>query len=157
MWSQCKLAAKESGLECACVNNDDFTALVSGGSRLCWVSLCTVWPSHSKWLSRAKIYIKFSVKPEHSSMETIQMIQEAATMDNWWLAASSRQCAHSCITARADFLGETSNHPGHSAPYSPDLVPCNFWLFPKLKSPLKRKRFQTTDEIKENDRAADGD
>ena len=27
--------------------------------------------------------------------------------------------------------------------YSPDLVPCNFWFFPKLKSPLKGKRFQT--------------
>ena len=23
--------------------------------------------------------------------------------------------------------------------YSPDLAPCDFWLFPKLKSPLKRK------------------
>ena len=34
--------------------------------------------------------------------------------------------------------------------YSPDLVPCNFWLFPKLKSPLKGKRFQTVDEIREN-------
>ena len=27
--------------------------------------------------------------------------------------------------------------------YSPDLVPCDFWLFPKLKSPLEGKRFQT--------------
>ena len=35
-------------------------------------------------------------------------------------------------------------------PYSPDLVPCNFWLFPKLKSPLKGKRFQTISEIQEN-------
>ena len=35
-------------------------------------------------------------------------------------------------------------------PYSPDLVPCDFWLFPKLKSPLKKKRFQTIDEIQEN-------
>ena len=34
--------------------------------------------------------------------------------------------------------------------YSPDLVPCDFWLFPKLKSPLKWKRFQTIDEIQEN-------
>ena len=25
--------------------------------------------------------------------------------------------------------------------YSPDLVPCNFWVFPKLKSPLKVRRF----------------
>ena len=31
--------------------------------------------------------------------------------------------------------------------YSPDLVPCVFWLFQKLKSPLKWKRFQTVDEI----------
>ena len=37
-----------------------------------------------------------------------------------------------------------------STPYSPHLVPCDFWLFPKLKSPLKGKRFQTIDEIQEN-------
>ena len=35
-------------------------------------------------------------------------------------------------------------------PYNPDLAPCDFWLFPKLKSPLKGKRFQTTNEIQEN-------
>ena len=34
--------------------------------------------------------------------------------------------------------------------YSPDLVPCYFWSFPKLKSALKGKRFQTVDEIQEN-------
>ena len=32
----------------------------------------------------------------------------------------------------------------------PDLVPWNFWLFPKLKSTLKGKRFQTVNEIQEN-------
>jgi len=32
-------------------------------------------------------------------------------------------------------------YPGLSAPYSKDLSPCDFWLFPKLKSPLKRRRF----------------
>ena len=35
-------------------------------------------------------------------------------------------------------------------PYDPDLAPYNFWIFPKLKSPLKGKRFQTIDEIQEN-------
>ena len=35
-------------------------------------------------------------------------------------------------------------------PYSPDLVPCDFWLLPKLKSPFKGKIFQTIDEIQEN-------
>jgi hypothetical protein len=26
-------------------------------------------------------------------------------------------------------------------PYSPDLPPCDLWIFPKLKSPLKERRF----------------
>ena len=35
-------------------------------------------------------------------------------------------------------------------PYSSDLAPWDFRLFPKLKSPLQGKRFQTVDEIQEN-------
>ena len=34
--------------------------------------------------------------------------------------------------------------------YSPDQVPWDFWIFPKLKLPLKRKRFQTVDEFQES-------
>ena len=49
-----------------------------------------------------------------------------------------------------EFFGDTSNRPGDSDPYNPDLVPCDFWLFPKLKSPLKGKKFDTIDEIQEN-------
>jgi hypothetical protein len=30
------------------------------------------------------------------------------------------------------------------------LAPCDFWLFSKLKMPLKGGRFQTANEIKEN-------
>ena len=85
----------ESGLECAWVNHDDFTVLVSGGSRCHWVGMCTVWPSHSKWLEQVEqwICIKVSVKLEHSSAETLQMIQKATAMGNWWLATLSRQRA----------------------------------------------------------------
>ena len=85
------------------------------------------------------ICIQFCIKLEHSSVETIQVIQKATAMGNWWLAASSWQCACSGIMSPAEFFGEISNHPGDSAP----LQPCGFWLFPKLKSPLKGKRFQT--------------
>ena len=34
--------------------------------------------------------------------------------------------------------------------YSQDLAPCNLWLFPKLKSPLKGKGLQNVEEIQEN-------
>ena len=48
------LAAK-SGLEFACMNSDDFTILVSGGSRHHWESMCTVCGCHNQndWVSRA--------------------------------------------------------------------------------------------------------
>jgi hypothetical protein len=32
-------------------------------------------------------------------------------------------------------------------PSSPDLAPNDFWLFPKIKSALKRQRFQDTEDI----------
>ena len=96
------------------------------------------------------MYIIFCIKLERSSVETIRMIQKATAMGNWTLAASSGQHTHLCIASRAEFFGETSGHPGDTGPYSPDLAPCNFWLFPKLKLPLKGKRFQTVDDIQEN-------
>jgi hypothetical protein len=42
------------------------------------------------------------------------------------------------------------HQPGQATLYIPDLVPCDIWLFPKLKSPLKGRRFQTVEEIKGN-------
>jgi hypothetical protein len=36
------------------------------------------------------------------------------------------------------------------APSSPDLAPTYFFLFPKLKTTLKGRRFQTIEEIQEN-------
>ena len=51
---QCNVAAKESGLECTCVNSDDFTVLVTGGHRHHWVSMymcgCHI---QNDWVSRA--------------------------------------------------------------------------------------------------------
>jgi hypothetical protein len=32
-------------------------------------------------------------------------------------------------------------------PYSPDLAPCDFFLFPKMKLKLKGRRFGTIEEI----------
>ena len=71
-------------------------------------------------------------------------------MGNWRLAASSQQCVPLCIMSCAEFLAKYQITHMTQLPYSPALVLCNFWLFPKLKSPLKGKRFQTIDEIQEN-------
>ena len=97
------------------------------------------------------ICIKFCIKLEHSSTETIWMIQKATAMGSWWLAASSQQYAHSCIMSCAEFSWKNIKSPRWlSSHHSPDLLPCNFWLLPKLKSPLKGNRRQTINEIQEN-------
>jgi hypothetical protein len=33
-------------------------------------------------------------------------------------------------------------------PYSPDLVPCDFFLFPRIKKVLKRECFEDVEEVK---------
>ena len=57
-----------------------------------------------------------------------------------------------------EFFGETSNHLGDSAPYSPDLVPCDFWFFPKTIITFEREEIPDCrwDSGKYNG-AADGD
>ena len=114
-----------------------------------WMSMCTVWLSHSKYWAQW-ICIIFCINLEHFSMETIWMIQKATALGTWWLAASLWQCACSCITFMQSFLVQRQIIQVTQLPYSPDLVPCDFWLFQKLKSPLKGKRFQTINEIQEN-------
>jgi hypothetical protein len=36
------------------------------------------------------------------------------------------------------------------APYSPDMGPCDFWLFPRPKTQLKGTRFESRDDIIRN-------
>ena len=103
----------------------------------------------TEWVEQ-QISIKFCVKLEYSFMETIQMIQKATAMGNWWLAASSQQCTCSCITFHTEIFGETSNHPGDSVPLQPRFGALWLLAFPETKSPLKGKRFQTIHEIQEN-------
>ena len=40
---------------------------------------------------------------------------------------------------------KTVPHP----PYSSDLAPCDFWLFPKLKENLRSNRYSTIEDMKE--------
>ena len=103
----------------------------------------------TEWVKQ-QICIRFPIKLEHSSMETIQMIQKPAAMSNWWLATSSRQCACTHITSCAEFFWETSNRPGDSASLQPRFDALQLLAFPKTKITFEGKRFQTIDEIQEN-------
>ena len=67
------------------MNNDNFTVLVSEGSRppLSEQVYCVAVTFKMTEQVEQQICIKFCIKLEHSSTETIQMIQKAAAMGNW--------------------------------------------------------------------------
>ena len=98
------------------------------------------------------------LKLEHSSVETIQMIQKVAAMGNWWLASSSWQHAHSYIMSPAEFVCEISNHLGDSAPLQPRFGTLQLLAFPKTTITFEREEISDCrwDSGKYN-RAADGD
>ncbi|KAG5309479.1 MOS1T transposase, partial [Acromyrmex insinuator] len=56
--------------------------------------------------------------------------------------------SHTSLVVR-DHFAKNSTHIILQPPYSPDLAPCDFWLFSKLKRPLRGHRFETIEEIKE--------
>ena len=80
-------------------------------------------------------------------------------MGNWWLAASSPQHPHSCITSHAEvFFDETSNHPGDSVPLQPRFG--TLWLLACPKTKITFERGEISDhgwDSEKYDGTADGD
>ncbi|UYV77797.1 hypothetical protein LAZ67_15002329 [Cordylochernes scorpioides] len=64
-----------------------------------------------------------------------------------WLLHHDNAPAHTSLLVR-DFLAKNNALMMPQPPYSPDLAPCDFFLFPKLKRPMKGRRYATLDEIK---------
>ncbi|KAJ4444141.1 hypothetical protein ANN_05930 [Periplaneta americana] len=76
--------------------------------------------------------------------------QKTRHVDGEQLALASRQRPCTFIPLIHTFLAKHEITTVHQPPYSPDLAPCDFWLFPKLKTPLKGSRFESREEIMRN-------
>jgi len=63
--------------------------------------------------------------------------------DNWMLHHDNAPC-HTAISAN-EFLAKNGISVVPHPPYSPDLSPCDFFLFPKFKFHLKVRHFGTAD------------
>lgn len=60
--------------------------------------------------------------------------------NNTWVLHHDNAPSHTALVLREHFpKNSTSIVP--QPPYSPDLAPCGFWLFSKLKRPLRGHRF----------------
>ena len=65
-----------------------------------------------------------------------------------WILHHHNSPAHDALRIR-EFLNKNSITKMDHTPYSFDLSPCEFWLFPKLKNALKEQRFADLSDIRE--------
>ena len=73
--------------------------------------------------------------------------------DNSWFLHHDNAPSHNALVL-CDHFAKNSTHIVPKPPYSPDLAPCDFWLFPKLKRPLRGHRFDTIEEIQAESKKA---
>jgi hypothetical protein len=64
-----------------------------------------------------------------------------------WLDSPPGQRSSAQCTVRSTVSGKKQAPVLHHAPYSPDLAPCDLFLFPKLKHSLKGTHFQSIENI----------
>ena len=73
-----------------------------------------------------------------------------------WLLHQDNAPAHTALRVR-QFLMKNGMTTALHPPHSPDLSPCDFYLFPRMKRGLKEKRFQYVEDVREkNDRGTEG-
>ena len=72
--------------------------------------------------------------------------------NNKWLLHHNNALAHAALLTRRVLTDNNMIVMPHP-PYSPDLAPSDFFLFPKLKMKLKGRRFQTLEEIQAESQA----
>ena len=63
------------------------------------------------------------------------------------MAPAPGQCTHTQV--HHGWVTEKGIKTVPHPPCSPDLGPCDFWMFPTLKEKLRDRRFDDVEEIKE--------
>ena len=89
-------------------------------------------------------------------MEVLRRLRESVRRKDW---KNGGMATGSCTTTMrphtlhilcSSFLAKHGTAQLQQPPYSPDLAPCDFFLFPRLKKVLKGHQFEATEDIKRN-------
>jgi transposase len=81
--------------------------------------------------------------------EAVRKERPDAWRENRWMLQHNHTSLHSSFLV-LDFLAKHATTVLPQPPYSPDLAPADFFLFPKLKSMLKCRCFESIEAIKTN-------
>jgi hypothetical protein len=81
--------------------------------------------------------------------EAVRKKRPDAWQENRWMLQYDNVPSHSLFLVR-DFLAKHATNVLPQPPYSPDPTPADFFLFPKFKSTLKGRCFESTEAIKTN-------
>lgn len=73
--------------------------------------------------------------------------------DNSWILHHDNAPAHRSLLV-TEFLAKHATVILPQPPYSPDLSPADYFLFARLKKPLKGRRFESIEDIKQNSQMA---
>ena len=84
--------------------------------------------------------------------EAVRKKRPDAWRENRWMLQHDNAPSHSSFLL-GDFLAKHATTVLPQPPYSPDLAPADFFLFPTLKSTLKGRRFESTETMKTNSKA----
>nr|CAH7750035.1 unnamed protein product [Callosobruchus chinensis] len=75
-------------------------------------------------------------------------VQRILSEDLYMRIVHDNAPAHTALSVK-QFLTKNGMTPIVHPPYSPDLAPCDFFLFPRLKKDMKGKRFASVEEVKQ--------
>jgi hypothetical protein len=92
---------------------------------------------------------------QHHYLQVLKRLREQVRrklLERWWnqnwLLHHDNAPAHTALSVQR-FLATKNMAVVPRPPNSPDLAPCDFFLYPKMKSKLKGRRFQDVTEIQE--------
>lgn len=85
--------------------------------------------------------------------EAVRLKRKDLWRSNSWILHHDNAPAHNALVIR-EFLQKNNTNTIQQASNSPDMAVCDFFLFSRLKKPLRGKRFDSTEEIKQKSKDA---
>ena len=102
---------------------------------------------HEFFLRGQTVNNEYYLQGQRRLREAIRKKRPDLWKDNSWLLHHDNATAHHTSLLVRKFLAKNNTVTMLQPPYSPDMTPCDFFLFPKMKRTLKGRRFTAIDDI----------